>query len=58
MDTCFSDFYARARKHYYAHEYTQAADCFRQALRVAVSDFAQGECRWWLALCRAKEVSR
>jgi len=58
MDTRFSDFYGRARKHYHAGEYSQAADAFRHALAVAISDFAKGECRWWLAACRAREVRR
>jgi len=49
----FSSFYAAGRRHYYAGEYQQALDAFRQALGVAVSVFAEGDCAWWIAGCRA-----
>ena len=49
----FGEHYTKGRRHYDAGDYVQAADAFREALRFAKSDFAKGEAKWWLALCRA-----
>ena len=49
----FSSCYAAARRAYYEHQYNYAGDLFIRAKQYAMSEFAKGECDWWLGLCRA-----
>ena len=50
----FRDWYRKGQKHYQAREFRCALECFQQALGLAMSQLACGECYWRIAGCRSK----
>ena len=54
----FSKLYTIGRRRYNARDYAGALEALREARKEAVSEFAKGDCDWWIGMCQSRVESK